>query len=132
GGETADNSGRSDDSASNPENQITAGCDSDNRVVFVAVIALLIQVWVLVSDVHFLWKPHKTNEFRTQVAQIESIVREAKVRSSAQLSWFKVSASQTLYEGDELATLEDSYATLKFQDGQKITLGPNSLLVLRR
>lgn len=103
----------------------------DRRLAGVALIALAIEAWVLLSDFHLFWKPPRVPEGAVRVAKVLSVSRQAKARSSLQLNWFDLTPGQDLYEGDEVATMDRSGTTLKFVDGQSVTLEPNSFLVLR-
>src|SRR5581483_1316567 len=53
-------------------------------------------------------------------------------RPALDLNWIQLTPGTELFEGDEVATIGDSKVSLKFLDGQTVTLGSNSLLVLSK
>ena len=103
----------------------------DRRVLLAVLLALLVEGWMMLSDFHLLWKPPRVPEGAVKVAKVLSVSRQAKARSALQLNWFDLSAGQELFEGDEVATMDRSGATIRFADGQTVRLEPNSFLVLR-
>ena len=104
----------------------------DRRLVAGALLALIVEFWVLFSDVHFLWQPTGISGPRTLVASVQAVSSRVMVRTPLQLSWHRVSPGDSLFEGDEIATLDDATATIRFTDAELLTLGANSMLALRR
>jgi hypothetical protein len=104
----------------------------DRRLVVGALLALALELWMLGSDFHFLWKPPRVPVGAVRVAEVVSVSSEAKARSPLQLNWFSLKPGQELFEGDAVATIGESEVSLRLRDGQVIRLGSNSLLVLRR
>jgi hypothetical protein len=102
------------------------------RIALIAAVILAAEFWVLISDVHFLWRPPEPASGRIVIATLGSGSRNVKVRSPNQLNWRVVRDGETLLEGDEVVTLADGIAKLELDDGQIIKLGANSLLVLRQ
>ncbi|MBI3556779.1 MAG: hypothetical protein HY074_10990, partial [Deltaproteobacteria bacterium] len=105
---------------------------TSRRLTIGALLALVLEFWVLFSDVHFLWHPTTASGPRNLVASVQAISSRVMVRSPLQLSWTRVSPGDSLYEGDEIATLGDATATIRFTDSEQLTLGANSMLALRR
>src|SRR5207248_696168 len=56
-----------------------------------AALALCVELWMLFSDVHFLWHPEDVALSRHVVAHVDSVVRRVLVRTPLQLSWRRVS-----------------------------------------
>lgn len=106
--------------------------DLDRRLIASAVFLLILEFFILFSDFHFLWRPVNATFSRSVLGVLKLNESNVMVRSPLQLAWQKASVGQKLLEGDEIATLDDSKATIRFIDDQEVTLGPNSLLVLRR
>ncbi len=104
----------------------------DRRLVAGALLALILEFWVLFSDVHFLWRPANSSGPRNLVASVQSISNKVMVRTPLQLSWTRVRPGDPLYEGDEIATLGEATTTIRFTTSEQLTLGANSMLALRR
>ncbi|MGK5085362.1 hypothetical protein WDW37_18910 [Bdellovibrionota bacterium FG-1] len=103
----------------------------DRRIVLLALLLLGVETWFLVSDVHFFWKPPRVPAGAVRVAQVASVLGGAKARSPLQLNWFDLKPGQELYEGDEIATMAHGSVNLLFAEGQRVTLEPDSFLVLK-
>jgi hypothetical protein len=97
-----------------------------------AALALSVELWMLLSDVHFLWHPEDVALSRQVVAHVDSVVRRVLVRTPLQLSWQRAGRGEALREGDEIATLDESEAVITFLDAEKLKLGPNSMMRVRR
>lgn len=95
-------------------------------------VALILELALLRSDVHFLWKPVHNSINTEKIATVHAVYKFAKARSPTQLQWFDLKSGQELFEGDSVATIGNSKITLEFVNGQVITLGANSLLVLQK
>ena len=105
---------------------------TEKRLLGVAAAALLIELGLLISNYHFLWTPPKRAVDAVRIARVQASSNQVKVRSPIQLHWESVQMNQELYEGDEVATVGESQATLELEDGQRLELGANSLVVLRK
>ena len=105
---------------------------TDKKLVTLALIALAIELGLFFSNLHFLYRPYGASAQPKVVAKVEVVDHLARSRSPIQLSWTQLSAGDALHEGDEIATMDSSHLTVRFEDGQTVTLGPNSLLELKR
>lgn len=96
-----------------------------------ALVLLVLELCVWFSDTHFLWKPKSRLSHRPEIARLTERSGLVRVRGPSQLEWLNAPQGVALYEGDEVATLEDSTAVMELSDGQKLNLGPNSVLLLK-
>ncbi len=104
----------------------------DRRLVAGLFLALALELWLFFSDTHFLWNPPRPSFHPLKMAKVLSMSDGAQARSEYDLSWLPLKMNQSLFEGDAVATMANATVTLMLDDGQTVTLGPNSLLVLQK
>jgi len=104
----------------------------DRKLVLITLVALIVEIWALVSNFHFLWKPLSNRQNLVQVALVESLQQTAKTKGKFQLNWRNIVTGMELYEGDELMTGPESSLTIQFVDGRTVRLGADSVIILRK
>jgi len=105
---------------------------TDKKLIVLALVALGLETSLFFSNFHFLYQTPQVAAHLQQIANVQSVGNKARARSTFQLNWAELKVGQVLYEGDEVATGENSQLSIEFTDGQLVKLGANSLLELKR
>lgn len=78
-----------------------------------------------------LYAPSTSNDFdANSFARLEKLTNVVKSKTLGELGWADVKAGQGFKRKDQIYTYQDSRATLNMQDGQRLTLLPNTLIEL--
>jgi hypothetical protein len=105
---------------------------TDKNLIALALLALSVELVFLFSNFHFLYQTPQVTAHLEKIATVLQVSKRARSRSTFQLNWADLKKGETLYEGDEVATGDDSQLSIQFEDGQIVSLGANSLLELKR
>lgn len=69
---------------------------------------------------------------KDKVASITVFNKDTRLKRSGNIHWYSVSQPLDAFEDDRIFTGKDSYATIEFASGGKVTLLPNSLISLSK
>ncbi len=83
------------------------------------------------------WFPSSPSDAPSQVqentdfrAQLKKIVRNVEYRKDRDLLWNKAMQNLGLHEQDAVRTFSESFATLHYQEGTRVIVRPNTLVVI--
>lgn len=68
---------------------------------------------------------------RYQAAKLLQVLRRVLTRRKDTTGWHRARTTQRVYPGDDLRTLEKSYARVRFHNGALLDMGPNSFATLK-
>lgn len=97
---------------------------SDRIILILATI-----VFFASTSIFVLYKGHGNQARNLEpIAQISKILNQGQRRSSGSLVWDELQKGSSVFQGDQIVTLEDSGADIKFLNGTKFRIPENSLI----
>lgn len=108
------------------------------RPSFVSGLILVtgIVIALIFFDMPWSSKPEKTSKIATSAindsrqATIEDFSRDVEYRRRSEFLWQKVARDLGLSEDDGLRTYENSTALLRYQEGSRVFVRPNTLMII--
>ncbi len=99
-----------------------------------AGVLLLATLLVCAGSYLFLFPPFRQPQLRglTEIARIDSLSESSQRKISGTLGWIDARSADRLFEGDQILTTEVSSVEVSFDDGPKLSIGPQSLVRIRR
>lgn len=100
---------------------------TDRRILTAALLLLLISLYLMYDDAILF--PENTTSGKTLVGKVERTEEDVRRKRSRQFAWKSARSKDQLFSGDSIFTGEKSSVEIAFQDGRKLILSENSLVV---
>ena len=105
---------------------------SDKKILFWATaLFLLSSLSFSTYDTHIAEWLQPVNKNRKQIGTVTYIKKDVRRRTSDVFSWGTLSDERPIYEGDTVFTGDASEVVITTENGEKITVAENSLVVLK-
>ncbi len=111
-------------------NQIARKLDRSSRILL--LISAIGVVASLYSLYHVTSQSDEALDPKDRIAQVTIYNKDTRLKRSGSIHWFPVNQPLDCYSNDLVFTGKDSFATIQFSDGGKITLHPMSLISLSK
>jgi hypothetical protein len=106
--------------------------DRSRRSKLELILTIFCFVGLVVTG-HYLFFSKKSEPIENQVESIGSIKPfggDIRVKGEQELSWNSVARETSVFRNDKVFTGQDSQAKVKLKNNQKLTVEPNSLIVI--
>ncbi len=105
---------------------------SDNKVIALLLVALILQILLLLWHMDLIGSPSKNEmaENGVPAGTIESIENSLKRRPLDSLIWEESRAPEKIYFHDSVLTLSESTANILLKNGTQIKLSENTLITI--
>lgn len=95
---------------------------------FLLILALIAEIYVLL----FSKKRPNTTSSTPVIAQLVYSKNSVRYQNPGELVWDEISPQQTLFQEEQILTLDRSRAEIAFLDGTGLSMDENSLILLQR
>jgi len=106
---------------------ITKILNKENSTSVFCVLAIALGYYALESDFSF-FKNQNLKNSSNSIGKIESVISDARLRSSKNVLWSNARIEELIGQGDSLFVGPESHIEIKFNDGKSISIGENSLV----
>jgi hypothetical protein len=102
----------------------------DRFLIGGAAVILLLSTFLIVEDSWLFSLLSTSDKDLTRIGQVRSAVNDVRRRHNIAFSWLPLSDKTLVYQGDSIFTGDRSEAIVFTEKGEKISIAPNSLVVI--
>lgn len=105
---------------------------TDRRILSIAIILLVLSTLLLWQD-GWIYRVVQTKHFNAEkIGEVASLENDVRRRFEVALSWLPLRSKTDIYQGDSIFTGNKSTVIIETVSGEKISISPNSLVVINR